>query len=91
MIKHIVLATALLAGALGIIAAPASAQTYGPPPPRYEPVPPPPRPGAVFEHGHYRWNGHRYVWVHGRYHWRSHARWIPGHYRGYHWVPGRWA
>ena len=40
----------------------------GPPPPlRAELVYPPPYPGAVWAHGHWRWNGNRFVWIRGRY------------------------
>jgi hypothetical protein len=39
---------------------------FGPPPPRYEPVPPPRR-GYVWAPGHWDWNGHRHVWMEG--HW----------------------
>ncbi len=52
-----------------------------PPPPQVEVVPAP-RPGHVWEGGHWVWREGRYVW-------------IPGHWRavrvGYHWVPGHWA
>ena len=37
-----------------------------PPPERYEAVPAE-RPGYVYEHGHYKWDGHAYVWSDGRY------------------------
>ena len=51
-----------------------------PPPPQVEVVPAP-RPGFVWDNGHW-------VWRYGRY------EWVPGHWRrihvGYHWVPGHW-
>ncbi|MGN6580522.1 MAG: YXWGXW repeat-containing protein [Bordetella sp.] len=52
-----------------------------PPSPPVEVVPAP-RPGYVWDRGHWNWREGRYVW-------------IPGHWRavrvGYHWVPGHWA
>lgn len=52
-----------------------------PPAPQVEVVPAP-RPGYVWDNGHWVWREGRYVW-------------IPGHWRavrvGYHWVPGHWA
>ncbi len=40
-----------------------------PPPPEVivERRPPPPFAYAVWVPGHWRWNGHRYVWSHGHY------------------------
>jgi hypothetical protein len=73
-----------------------------PPPPRaaeYVPPPPPAGPGVVYvwQPGHWRWNGHEYVWFPGQYAERpAHVeRWIPPHWdeRGGQWfyVEGRWA
>ncbi|MHB1056280.1 MAG: YXWGXW repeat-containing protein [Rhodanobacter sp.] len=52
----------------------------GPPPPRFEHVPPPRR-GYVWAPGYWRWDGHRHVWAGGH--------WVRVH-RGYHYVPARW-
>ena len=93
----LLLAVALAVGSL----APAAAQAYigvrlGPPPPMYERVPPPPRPGVVWRRGYWHWDGHRYVWVQGVYVRRPYAdaRWVPEHYvrTAYGWrrVPGHW-
>lgn len=89
----------MLGGAF-LAALPAGAQVYvrvGPPPPRVERIPPPPGPAYAWDRGHWRWDGHRYVWVRGRYLHRPRgvARWIPGHWartangRSF-WVPGHW-
>jgi hypothetical protein len=66
-----------------------------PPPPRVEP-PPPPRAGSVWDPGHWRWAGGRYVWAPG--HWRpvrAGYRWVPGHWvahgPNWRWVGGHWA
>lgn len=65
------LALAALTGAMLASAVPAQAQTVivqgAPPPLRYEAVPVAPGPGYVWHHGHWYWNGYRYVWVPGRY------------------------
>jgi hypothetical protein len=61
--------------------------SFGPPPPRYEVVPPP-RSGFVWAPGYWSWDGHRHVWHHG--HW---VRARPGHvYRAPYWVEhnGHW-
>lgn len=68
------------------------------PPARYEVIPPPPGPQAiwVWEPGHWHWNGGGYVWVRGHYVRRrpNWVRWVPGHWaleRGaWVWVPGHW-
>jgi hypothetical protein len=99
-----VLAALLVPAAVGSVAlfhsGSADAQTViiapsAPPPPRVEP-PPPPRAGAVWDPGHWRWAGGRYVWAPG--HWqpiRAGYHWVPGHWiqRGphYRWVGGHWA
>ncbi len=69
-----------------------------PPPPRYEQVPPPPHNvAAAWDPGHWRWNGHDYLWEQGHYVRapQRNARWVPGH-RVHHerqwvWEPGHWA
>ncbi len=68
-----------------------------PPAPIVEVRPSAPRPGYVWHDGHFRWNGHRYVWMRGRWtrapyrnaRWTS-GRWSHAH-RGWHWVPGHWS
>lgn len=84
--KRILLAT-LAAAALAGISNPAAARTdfylnFGPPPvPAYEVVVPPPRVGYVWIPGHWRWHGHRHVWVA--------SYWAPAR-PGYAYVPARW-
>ncbi|HEY2254476.1 MAG TPA: hypothetical protein VGI11_02465 [Variovorax sp.] len=80
---------------LGAVVAPSAAQAQpaidirvGPPPPRFEPVPPP-RHGYVWAGGHYEWVGGRYAWRPGGW---VHER--PGYvYRTPQWEQheGRWA
>lgn len=60
------LASALLA-ASGLAQAQVVVVRENPPPLRYEVVPVPPRPGYVWHHGHWSWNGYRYLWIPGRY------------------------
>ncbi len=93
------LGAAGLAAVLG--AAPAQAQPYppgygAPPPSPYEAVPRAPGPGYVWRPGHWRWTGHRYVWVRGVYlardpHWHH---WVDGHWvpraGTWVWVPAHW-
>lgn len=38
-----------------------------PPPPMTEYYPPRPAYAVVWVPGHWRWNGHRYIWVRGHY------------------------
>lgn len=66
-----------------------------PPPMRME-VMPGPRPGYVWDQGHWRWEGRGYVWMPG--HWqpmRHGAHWRPGHWQArgpnWYWVEGHWA
>jgi hypothetical protein len=67
-----------------------------PPPPRAEYQPPPPTERAVWDPGHWNWNGRDYVWVGGRYIERPNVamRWEPGHWiqQGgtWAWVDGSW-
>jgi hypothetical protein len=66
-----------------------------PPPPPVEVVPAP-RPGYVWDAGHWVWRQGRYVWDAG--HWqavRVGYHWVPGHWAerggGWVWVEGHWA
>ncbi|MDR3525474.1 MAG: hypothetical protein P4L66_15395 [Acetobacteraceae bacterium] len=95
MIDRRVFLAALLTGSVATIAS-AHAQPYQPVPElRREPMPPP-RPGFLWEPGHWRWDGRAYFWVRG--HWieaRPHYhRYIPGHWdrRGpnWFWVEPHW-
>jgi hypothetical protein len=67
-----------------------------PPGPPAQPVLRPPSPDYGWTAGHYRWNGHTYVWQRARYERRPHphARYVPGHWerRGHAriWIEGRW-
>ncbi len=70
----------------------------------YIPEPPPPLkteiktakpgPNAVWIDGHWKWNGHKYVWKPGYWEKNPRGTWVPGHYtkrsRGHVWVPGHW-
>lgn len=66
----------------------------GPPPPRFERVPPPRR-GYVWAPGYWRWDGHRHIWATGRWvqvrpgYRYAPAHWVHGrhgwHFRGGHW------
>jgi hypothetical protein len=83
----------LTAGAAGL----AQAQYAPVPPPRYEVVPPPPvGPRAVWEPGHWHWNGARYVWIGGRYvaFRPNYHHYVPGHWArrggGFVWIPAHW-
>ena len=63
-----------------------------PPPPRRAEIPPPaPSPHALWEFGHWRWNGQQYVWVPGYYAERPSptVNWIPGYWERL-WVEGQW-
>lgn len=89
------LATAALLLSPAVFAQAVIVAPIAPPPPRVE-VMPAPRPGYVWQRGHWRWAHGRYIWVPG--HWRlRHAgyRWVPGHWvqRGPHWrwIEGHWA
>ena len=67
-----------------------------PPPPRAEFQPPPPNERAVWDPGHWNWNGREYAWIGGRYIERPNVamRWEPGHWvqqgGGWIWVEGSW-
>src|ERR1044072_1544104 len=84
----------LAAGMLGAAAAPLPSLAdvdislnFGPPPPRYEVVPPP-RQGYVWAPGYWGWDGHRHVWHTG--HWAdARAGYV---YNAPRWVErdGRW-
>ena len=66
MLKRIILAAAV-AGAIGSVAIPASAQIIvriAPPPPRAESVPAPRR-GSIWVPGHWDWRNPQHVWVGG--------------------------
>lgn len=69
---------------------------YAPPAPRYEVVPASPYEAAVWDPGHWHWNGNAYVWEAGHWVDRPHVRavWEPGHWseRGgvWVWVSGHW-
>lgn len=69
---------------------------YPPPPKRAEIPPPAPSPRALWQVGHWSWDGRKYVWMHGRYLERPAptANWRPGYWQqqqnGWVWVAGRW-
>jgi WXXGXW repeat (2 copies) len=70
-----------------------------PPPPRVEARPAPPRPGMVWQDGHWEWNPatRTYSWMPGEFAAppQPSATWSPGgwHKRpdGWVWMPGRWS
>jgi len=83
----------------------ALAQPYSgaPLPPPYRPIPerrredvPPPRPGMLWEPGHWHWMGRDYVWIRGRFVRRrpEYHLWVEGHWErrgpGWAWVPSHW-
>lgn len=73
------------------------AAPYAPPPPRVEAPPPAPSPLAMWQAGHWSWNGAQYGWTPGHYVERptASATWIPGRWQqgpaGWIWVDGYWA
>ncbi|MGH7029545.1 MAG: hypothetical protein ACREE9_14500 [Stellaceae bacterium] len=74
----------------------ASMAPYAPPPPRAETPPPPPSPLAMWQAGHWFWNGSQFIWTQGHYVERRSptADWLPGSWqqgpRGWTWVAGHW-
>ncbi len=89
--------TALLAGlslsVAGCVVEPVN--PYPPvPAPRMEVVPPAPRTAAVWQPGHYLWNGRAYVWEPGHYVVRAGGQWVRGHWvrrgREWAWEPAHW-
>jgi WXXGXW repeat (2 copies) len=82
--------------------APSSAGTtslvapYAPPPLQAETPPPPPSPLAMWQPGHWSWNGSQYLWTSGHYIERPNpsANWQPGYWQqragGWIWVDGHW-
>ena len=101
--KKALVAVLIAAGTLGAVATPLTSVAasnvdiqlnFGPPPPRYEVVPPP-RYGYVWAPGHWQWDGYRHVWVAG--YWETnrpgYVYYAPGwveregrwHYRGSRW------
>jgi hypothetical protein len=68
-----------------------------PPPAKRAEIPPPaPSPQALWDTGHWSWDGVRYAWTPGRYIERPQpdANWIPGYWQqeagGWTWIEGRW-
>ena len=62
----------------------------------YQPPPPDGNPFWVWQKGHWRWNGNRYVWMHG--HWvqrpPNYTMWVAPHWEnrngGYFFIEGHW-
>ena len=73
------------------------AAPYAPPPQRVEAPPPAPSPLAMWQAGHWSWNGVRYAWAPGHYVERpsANATWMPGRWQqgpaGWIWVDGYWS
>jgi hypothetical protein len=67
------------------------------PPPQLETPPTGPSPLAMWQPGHWSWNGAQYSWTAGHYVERptSTANWTPGHWQqgptGWVWVEGYWS
>ena len=67
-----------------------------PPATRVEVQPPAPNARAVWDPGHWSWDGTQYVWISGRYIERPNVamRWEPGHWMSANgswvWTDGRW-
>ena len=70
---------------------------YAPPPMRVETRPPAPSPLAMWQPGHWTWNGSQFVWTQGQYVERPSptANWLPGYWQqgsgGWTWIDGHWA
>ncbi len=88
---RLVLLTVFLAGLFGGCASTMYVPTP-PPPPRVEKRTARPGPGKMWVEGHWKYNGHKYVWVSGG--WRKQGAWVAGHWvkkpRGWVWVPGHY-
>jgi hypothetical protein len=91
--------TTSLEAAVGSMGKPQTAiiVAASPPPAKRVEIPPPaPSAQALWDHGHWSWNGARYVWTPGRYieRPRPDANWLPGYWQqeaeGWVWVEGRW-
>jgi hypothetical protein len=99
-IRSILAALAMAVGSFGVAATAGADRVVefeigaAPPPERAE-VAPAPRPGYIYERGHYAVEGHRYVWHEGHFirereghHWKPYVlehdgdRWV---YRSGHW------
>lgn len=69
---------------------------YPPPPKRAEIPPPPSSTDALWQGGHWSWNGARFVWIPGSYIRRPTptTNWMPGYWdqdsRGWIWTDGHW-
>jgi len=99
----LLLALGLLAGCAAEPPSPVEVQQPGalvivppPPAPRLEAQPAPPSESAVWDPGHWRWDGHDYAWVAGHYQERPspEARWRPDGWiernGAWVWQPGHW-
>jgi len=94
MLTRAAVLAGLLLSVAGCVVEPAN--PYPPvPAPRVEVIPPAPRPAAVWQPGHYQWNGRAYAWIPGRYVARAGgAHWVRGQWerrgREWVWVPAHW-
>jgi WXXGXW repeat (2 copies) len=70
---------------------------YAPPPLRAEAAPPAPSALAMWQPGHWNWDGTQYAWVAGHYDERPSpsANWTPGYWQqgpaGWTWINGYWS
>ncbi len=75
----------------------ALAAPYPPPPKRAEIPPAPPSADVLWQVGHWKWGGSKYVWTPGSYIRRPSptANWLPGYWvqdaSGWVWTEGRWS
>lgn len=75
----------------------AAVAPFPPPPMRAEIPPPAPAADALWQGGHWNWNGMKYVWIAGNYLRRPTptANWMPGYWEqdpsgGWLWTEGHW-
>ncbi len=96
-----VLSTVLAVACTSVDPAPAdrlavSVAPYPPPPKRAEIPPAPPSPDALWQAGHWTWNGASFAWTPGSYIRRPTptANWLPGYWvqdsSGWIWTDGHW-
>ena len=98
-IRNAVGSIALVAGLLGVttvgVASPMEIEIRTAPPPDRVEVMPAPRPGFVYERGHYLYDGEKYIWQEGKFFQEKEGqRYVPYAFekRGETWFyrPGYW-
>ena len=94
-ISALAVSAGFIAPITSALAQPVVEYRVGPPPPRYERIPPP-RGGYVWAPGYWRWNGYRHEWARG--HWERERvgyrynapRWEQGPNGAWHFREFRW-